>query len=133
MHFESISSRSISCPRPSKSNEQPEWEVVNISNHRRNISDTTVRIIVKLADEGKSLKTIQAKYKWYQPRYLERLRKQLTGEEPKSLQEKIDDYAEAQVIEMRNHGKVVRGYMIKSWAIRKARELGYNQKMREDN
>ena len=62
-------------PQKRRKDDEDFCELEERGGKRRRIAETTMRIILAMAEKNASVKTIQAKYRWYQPYYLDRFRK----------------------------------------------------------
>lgn len=100
---------------------------ITVARKKRKVSLDTMRVILKMVDERKTMKTIQAKYRWYQHHHLERFRACLRSEGSQQTRiEEINAYALSMVIRYREQHRAIRGWMIRNWAAQRAREIGAN-------
>lgn len=92
---------------------------------RRRVSLQTMQTIVNLSDRNASLKTIQAKYKWYRPRDLPRFRACVTfGGDNVAKMDRINQHVLDRVREARLQGQPVHDYIIQQWGRQFAAEIG---------
>lgn len=118
---ERYSSQRIS---PLEREDAAEWTPDHTAPKRLKTSLNTMKIIVDMAAKGASVKTIQAKYPRYLPRYLVGYRKALASQaSPTTRQREINRYVLERFTAAREAKRIVRGYMLRSWALQRAREL----------
>jgi len=96
------------------------------TNKRRKYTPETARIIVGMYERGASIKTIKAKDRWYQQNYLPALRNGIAGGSPTSKAKQIDEYVLGQARRTREENKILRGWMLKNWAMQRALEIDYS-------
>lgn len=91
----------------------------------RRTSLETMRRIVQMADENKTVKTIQAKYRWYRTSMLGDFRRCIAeGGSHSMKREAIDRYARERVNEILSRNLPLKPYMIRAFGRRGARING---------
>lgn len=81
-----------------------------------------------------SVKSIQGKYRWYERYKLARLKKLVeSGGSEQSKLQNINEFSRDRFLEARRARKIVRGWMIRNWAIQGARCSGFEQVGKDDN
>lgn len=90
---------------------------------KRNISPSTMQNILKMHHNKATIKTIKAKYPWYQPNYIEYFERAVQGDSLRSNLARIDKHVFEIVKAARKNFKIVRGWMIRGWAVQYAREI----------
>lgn len=107
-------------PQPDEEYTPPKGE--RASKHL--FKDSSARIILDMMDRNKTTKSIQAMYPRYRPDRIPELRRQVAGNSTMNNFERINNYVRRRFLDSRREYHVVRGWMIRFWAMEYARSVG---------
>lgn len=107
-------------PRLQDPEYQPEPQTTNV---QRKISRETATRILELLRTGKSSRTIKSKYRWFQRRYIPRLQRIAETGASGIIYQDIDERVYNRAREARMQHRVLRGWMLRLWAMEEARWL----------
>lgn len=101
----------------------PDWCPESFQIANRNITIATMKKIIELHDMGRSEAKIRNKYRWYRRQYLPRFRDCVSrGYKRSDVYRLIREAVYQKFLNSREKGLPVRGYNIRSWALREARK-----------
>lgn len=99
-------------------------ELYSIPNHRRDVSFRTMQNILQMVDQGKSEKTIKAKYKWFNRKFVANFRKCVaSGGTSKAKMLSINDYVLDKVQDARNRRLPLHDRFLVEWGLEKSAQL----------
>lgn len=129
-----IPTNTSQCTSDSQPGSLNSCEEYSIPTKRKRTSLDTMKIIVDLADKGKSEKTIKGKYPWFQRKDLPTFRKCVRfGGSNADKMDRINAAVLSEVQKARANKEVVHDYMIRQWGQRMAREVEAESFFRASN
>lgn len=98
------------------------------SGRTRTTSLAVKKRILELIDSGRSEKGIQAQYPWFRREYLKSFRDDVgKGGSQTDKKKDINEHVANQARVARERYLPLRGYMLRDWAMQRAREIGMNE------